>query len=383
MTKAEQLLDYPELLSMMVRDTAQAPAVFRPTNYWKVYEDRFLPELLAVGLSDYRRRKGSVLSSFGATDLKPCGASVDLNKSRLFNNRFSRRLPGWRWLCTQLSTILNRPGNIPVTIDLYDCTIEDLKFTAYSLARLYGQSTGARPIEHLDCSLAGNPEDIIEMDGRAYTMRALYYYLRYAYCRQFIDFENVSLIVELGSGSGKQVEVIRKLHPQISFLLFDIPPQLYVCEQFLRHIFPDSVRSYELNRQCRSLSRPPGGSIGIFGSWQFPLISGLTVDLFWNAVSFQEMEPEVVENYLGYVSASANAVYLQQRMGGKELASEPGRIGVLKQTTLADYRRGLKSFDLVDLSESLRPLGLLAEHQDSFWRRRVTHSENPEGRSSA
>jgi hypothetical protein len=96
MNEPAQVKDSPELLDMMIADMATVPAAFRPTNYWKVYEEFFLPELQSLGLRDFRRRQGSVLSSFGATDLKPTVACLDLNKSRLFNNRFSKRLPGWR-----------------------------------------------------------------------------------------------------------------------------------------------------------------------------------------------------------------------------------------------------------------------------------------------
>lgn len=367
--KVEQIEDSPELLDMMIADTAAAPAVFRPTNYWKVYEERFLPELLSAGLRDYRRRRGSVLSNFGATDLKPTVA-CDLQKSRLFNNRYSRQLPGWRRLCEALNVLVNRPENDPVKVDIYDCRIDDLKFAAYSLARLYGERAGARPIEALSCSLAGNPEDIIEIDGSVYTFRALYYYMRYSYCCQFIDFGKVKVIVELGPGSGKQIEVIRKLHPDINFLIFDIPPQLYVCEQFLKSAFPGSVVSYEVTRGNAYRWQPSAGSIAIFGTWRFPLIANMQVDLFWNAVSFQEMEPNVVANYLQYINTCADFVFLQQRMGGKEVAERSGAPGVLKQTRLPDYKRGLTNFELVDLSASLRPLGMLAGHQDSFWHRK-------------
>ena len=51
----------------MLRDTQEGPELYRPTNYWKLYEKIFLPELKEKVLKDFRRRKGSVLSSFGAT----------------------------------------------------------------------------------------------------------------------------------------------------------------------------------------------------------------------------------------------------------------------------------------------------------------------------
>jgi hypothetical protein len=223
-------------------------------------------------------------------------------------------------------------------------------------------------------SLAGNPEDVFEIDGNVYTMRALYYYMRYAYCCRYISFDDVSLMVELGAGSGRQVELIRTLHPHISYLIFDIPPQLYVCEQLLKKAFPASVVSFRDTRARSDTITPEPGKMYVFGTWNFPLIAQLPVDLFWNAVSFQEMEPDVVANYLGFVNRNTKAVFLQERMEGKNVATEVGAPGVLQPTRLEHYRAGLSDFELLDLSPSLRPLGLLHAHQDSFWRRGILSS---------
>ena len=368
MTTALQVADRPELLKLMLDDIASAPAMFRPTNYWSVYERRFVPELMDRGLADFRRRRRTVLTSFGASDYRPRGAYFDVGQSRLFGNRITQHVPGWKRFLASLNNLFNRDGWSPVALDVYECGMRELQETAFRLTQLYGRQTGARPIDSIELSTAGNPEDVFDIAGRPYTMRSLYYYLRYAYCCQFVDFENIELLVELGSGMGRQIEIIRKLHPRIRTVAFDIPPQLYVCEQFLTSIFPESVIGYETTRNYRTLPSLPAGGIAICGTAQFPLLRDQHIDLFWNAVSFQEMEPDVVANYLGYVAPTATCVYLQQRMGGKEVSRAAGEPGVLRQTTLDDYRRGLPNHTLVDMSPCMRPLGMLRDHHDSFWR---------------
>lgn len=363
-----QVADRSDLLKLMLDDLAAAPAAFQPTNYWSVYERRFVPELLERGLSDFRRRRRSVLTSFGASDYRPRGAYLDLNQSRLFGNRVTQRVPGWKRLVAMVNDLFNRDGLSPVGLDLYECGLRELQESAFRLTQLYGEHARARPIDSIELSSAGNPEDVFEIGGRPYTMRALYYYLRYAYCCQFIDFDAVDLFVELGSGVGRQIEIIRKLHPRIRVVAFDIPPQLYVCGQFLSTIFPDAVIGYETTRTYRAMPDLPAGAIAICGNAQFPLLRDQRVDLFWNAVSFQEMEPDVVANYLGYVAPVARAVYLQERMRGKDVSHAAGEPGVLRPTTLDDYRRGLPNHTLVDMSPSIRPLGVMRDHHDSFWR---------------
>ena len=60
-----------------------------------------------------------------------------------------------------------------------------------------------------------------------------------------------------------------------------------------------------------------------------------------------------------------------QRLAALEsqpVSRAPGEPGVLRQTTLDDYRRGLPNHTLVDMSPCIRPLGMLRDHHDSFWR---------------
>jgi hypothetical protein len=115
----------------------------------------------------------------------------------------------------------------------------------------------------------------------------------------------------------------------------------------------------------------------MFGSWAFPRIEELAIDLFWSAVSFQEMEADVTANYLAYVNTCAQAVYLQQRMSGPA----PKKHGVMQKTTLEDYRVGLKEFEMVDQTPCQVPLGRLDGYYDSFWRRLGDPSEGRPARS--
>jgi putative sugar O-methyltransferase len=377
-----QVVDKPELLDLMLQDLRRAPEEYRPTNFWEVHARNFLPELTRLGLRDFRRRKNSVLGSFGATDPEPL--QIDFRHSVAVSNRLTRQLPFHDRMLRALNSLAHRrPVSdaglkrlqrvLPVRTSVYyEITPDDLRQMAYDYVRARAEKAGARPIHELEVSLAGNPEDVFEIEGRTYTMATFFYYLHYVYARQFIDFDGVKVFVELGSGMGKQVEVIRKLHPNVCFLLFDIPPQLYVGERYLDTVFPGDVVSYATTRD---LSVPPAiepGKIFMFGAWQFPLLERQRIDLFWNAASFQEMEPNVVANYLRTVNGQADAVFLHEIMHGQELATRKGAGGVLQQTTLEHYRRGLPDFDLVDVSPSRQPAGhLLPHHSDSFWRRKA------------
>jgi putative sugar O-methyltransferase len=247
----------------------------------------------------------------------------------------------------------------------------------YEFAKCYGEKSGARSLDQLSASTVGNPEDVFTANGNTYTTSVLQYYILYAYCCQYMKFDSIRTIMELGCGSGKQIEVMRTLHPHLCFYLFDIPPQLYVCEQYLSAVFPGSVVSYRETREMAELTEPREGKIYLFGTWKLPDLERAHWDLFWNSASFQEMEPDLVLNYLSFVNRlTREYVFLQENMRGMKQAHRKGEFGVLQATTLEHYNQGLPAFETVDMSDSvdlwqMRGLHAAPPYTRSFWRRRL------------
>lgn len=362
---SNQVKDDLELLKLMNDDMKSSSSNYNPTNYWAYYEKVLMPELENKGLRDFRRRRGTVLRSFGATDLieKPL---VDLRSNRLFYNKVTKAIPGYD------SIIKGASGFVSSVAAAIPGVRSSIVRKPYDFCKSLGEKLGAKPIESFSCSDIGNPEDRIEVDGRLYTNKMLYYYQRYAYAQQFIDFEKVNVLAELGSGSGKSIEVLKKLYPHLTFVLFDISPQLYVCEQWLKEIFPGDVVSYRECRKMTSLENLEKGKIYVFGAWHFPLLKNYKLDLFWNCASFQEMEPDVVANYLSFVNDSAKDVFLLEKMNGKETAEEAGTKGVLNPVTIEHYKQGLSNFRIKHIQTALHPDGtpMWNGYQESVWVRK-------------
>jgi hypothetical protein len=202
--------------------------------------------------------------------------------------------------------------------------------------------------------------------------------MQYSQAAKHHDFSSSRISVELGSGGGKQAEIMHLAHPELCLVLFDLPPQLYVAHQFLSATFPGDVVPYATARDAPDLSTLVApGRIVFAGAWRFPDILNIQPDLFWNAASFQEMEPPIVANYLDLVNRSAGAVYLHEKMEGQAVARRPGMFGVLQQTTLEDYRRALPAFTLASISPTLLPTARTRPlHSDSYWRRSTSRSSD-------
>jgi hypothetical protein len=130
--------------------------------------------------------------------------------------------------------------------------------------------------------------------------------------------------------------------------MFDIPPQLYVSNQYLSAVFKKRVLSY---REALAL-KPSGeeaflrqvkGKIVILPTWKMPQWRNFKIDLFWNSASFQEMEPKVVENYLGLVKTmSPESVYIHALPGGNYWGKrKPGEGGTLDPVLSQYYGESL------------------------------------------
>lgn len=368
---AVQAADDPSLLALMLDDLQVAPQQYQPTNYWLHYQRPLLDYLSTSGLHGFRRCRGgpggAALAAMGAVDLIEPICTCWPAQSRLLQNRFTGRIPGWTSVVTRVATRLNPPRAIPrVDLEAYRCL-------CYEFTRQQGaRAAFARPLEAFSASLVGDPEDAFEINGSTYTTSMLKYYLRYAYVSRFLDFSSISTMVELGPGLGKQAELIHALHPHITMLLFDIPPQSYLSNQYLSSAFPGDVIGYREARDLTDLSEIPPGKIVSFGNRQFPILEGASLDLFWNEASLQEMEPDVVAMYLEGVQRNCRYAYLLEAMDGKEVARRAGQPGVLRQTTLVHYEKSLSSFVMEASEPPLLPTGRTTSHfgyAESFWHR--------------
>jgi hypothetical protein len=80
----------------------------------------------------------------------------------------------------------------------------------------------------------------------------------------------------------------------------------------------------------------------------FPKVQG-EVDLFVNFISFQEMEPDVVQNYLLQVDRlRAKFVLLRNLREGKQKFKTSGGLGVKDPIQGQDYNTFLPNYELID-----------------------------------
>jgi hypothetical protein len=136
--------------------------------------------------------------------------------------------------------------------------------------------------------------------------------------------------------------MLAKLRPAATILCFDIMPQAYVANQYLKTVLPDRVISIEQGIDLKLADgdiAPIQGKILVLPAWKMPEYQNVTIDLFWNAASFQEMEPDVVRNYLALVKCMGPRWISIMAMPGGNYWGEwkPGRGGTRQPVVSSIY----------------------------------------------
>lgn len=344
--------EIPNALRALVAAYESAPKEFHATAYWEAYSKEILDTIATMDMREIHSGKYPILATMSFGDVAYYyhphlawwkNAGLKFIQGYLVKNR--RILP-------------------------YDLRVSDIGEMAYRHCELLGKVTNAKPISSIEMSTFGNPGDLMTVEGRKYSINFLTYYVRYCFAHQHIGFKGDEIIVELGSGSGRQVELLKKLYPGMTVLCFDLPAQMYLGQRYLEEALgKQHVVGTEVTLGWKDLSRVEKGKVHCFGNWQIPMVSAFDFDVFWNAASFGEMEPGVVERYLSYILGRARWVYLMQARQGKETA---GKIHVEQKTTFEDYDRFLPGYDVVgeqDAFDAHRRVGHTGGYFEAVWKR--------------
>lgn len=190
-------------------------------------------------------------------------------------------------------------------------------------------------------SSVGMPPQVFSPKGRngpSFGKSYLTYLLCLSALSNHLDFEPKSFI-EIGGGFGALGEIVLKQNKNSFYMNVDIPPLVVISSYYLKTLFGDgSVLSYDDSKNKTNIEFDSAqGALrgGCVPSWEIEKISG-PFDVFFNSYSFQEMEPNVVKNYIKEISrigvkyiASLNSV------NGKPKSDNAidSSVGVIEQVT--------------------------------------------------
>jgi putative sugar O-methyltransferase len=217
----------------------------------------------------------------------------------------------------------------------------------------------AQALPHLHTfseSTAGRPVEQMVFDGRRFSRSSLNYLLGLALLKKHLRGDVPRTVLEIGGGFGTLGEVMAAAGIDgWRYIDVDIPPTSSVAAHYLRSVLGrDRVAGWAEVREREVIPIQTLPSASVLCAWQIERLQG-EVDLFVNFISFQEMEPAIVRNYLGHVQRlNARWVLLRNLREGKQKRAGHA-VGVEEPILGDDYLKMLPGHELV--ARSTLPFG--------------------------
>ena len=312
-------------LRHMLADMEAAPDLYKPTNFWNSGLEAIVKDIEAEGMENFRTHPSA------AFFYVPVYASNTLRKYGKY-----------------LLPLVDRMRPRKRAKAMVRLTRSDRARLDYRILRATSVA-GGLDIDSVSESDAGGGERF-EFDGKSYSRSMLNYMRALNLLKKTVDTSGIRSVLEIGGGYGTLGEILLKAQPEGSlYVNVDIPPVAAVSTYYLQQVFgADQVLCYTDSREMAQIDLEAlkgRYKAVVLCPWQLPKLKG-QFDLFANFMSFQEMEPDVVANYISLVAPlTAGHVITRNTAVGKKIAQKAGDIGVFEQVTTKFITEQFQGFD--------------------------------------
>lgn len=269
-------------LQQMFDGLARAQPEVLPSRYWVELNRKNLDQLQTSGYENFKR---TIALNYFTWMVGPEDAQF----------RFLRgRLPAVTVALDAARALLGRRH------DLFDRKQSwNYNFLTQLLWSYAQTQDKERILDRLDEPLEGNPPRVYRR-GKLISQDLANSALEYqAIMDAGIERHNIRTVMELGAGYGRTAFTFLTLHPDIRYLVVDIPPALFVAERYLSSQFKDRriFRYREFIDYSAVREEVERAEIAFFLPNQLPLLPTRMADLFINISSLHEMRQEQIEYY--------------------------------------------------------------------------------------
>lgn len=296
-----------DLLDMFLGDMRDQQDFWKPTAYWLDYCDRITVEIRRSGLKDFRRN-WNLIKGYGNTPVVERFEPFESPLARRLY-RSVRRVPPFRQLEARDDKSIKAHERQLVAAAANQASL---------LHALLSEGEHSRAIlEKTFETRVGNPV-LFDIAGKRYSPNLLRRINAFALLVQSAPQASLRRVIEIGGGYGVMPEILmRHLDGDIDyFVAVDIPPIVHIQTQYLKAVFPGRVADYrEFRDHTKIGSADIAGRILVVPPWMLPRLD-LDYQLFYNSASFQEMEPDIVANYLDTLSERSERIFITSLTDG-------------------------------------------------------------------
>lgn len=330
---------YPEL-DQMLADMQEQNDLYRPSSFWVEASVRIVTEISTIGIEAFRQLP------------TPLGFFVPTYGSP------GNRLTGEHCESLEAHLAAIHPHAPIAALGLRQVLSGEAGALADYRVVLAGDDAARLPHLHtFSESRVGVPKEQFEFEGRRFSRSSLNYLLGLVFLKKHLGTHVPMTVMEIGGGFGTLGEILAGSGIEgVRYIDVDIPPTSFVAASYLSHVLGQTaVATYTRTREMADIPIASLPTATVLNAWQIERLRG-RVDLFVNFISFQEMEPPIVENYLRHVDRlGAEWILLRNLREGHRKRPADGRAGVETPVRGDDYLAMLPKFELVD--RQVHPFG--------------------------
>ena len=318
-------------------ELARQDPVYQPGQFWKVALADIAKSFTKTGVGSFREEPinlnffvptyGPPGNGFGKDLINPILEILDLGATKKQKQHAQ--------LCFD--------GNMQALADYRTFIASNSKTDNFHLLN-FSESSVGRPKEHF------------KFGGNYFSRSSLNYLLGLSYLKQIAPDFVPKKVLEIGGGFGTLGEIIFKSNiTDFKYIDLDLPPMFLIAQEYLKSsIKKNEFFFIDYFNEPEELDVEKLPQISCLPNWYIKRLRG-KIDLFVNFISFQEMEPEIVENYVNQVlQLKPRFVLLRNLREGKQV-SQNGSLGVMRPILKDDYISYFKGYTL--LGSNVCPFG--------------------------
>jgi len=324
----------------MLDDMDEQDDLYKPTPFWQIGSDMIIKDLNENGLKNFKTLVTAL--GFFVPTYSFSGYYTDKKK---FNP-----VKDFLW------SIIKPNKSLQMKLE----NLFSGKSHAFADYRTFMASSIESPpyTDLISESNIGNPIEQFEFNGRHFSRSFLNYLLGINFIKKNTATNKIKTVMEIGGGFGTLGEILLGDNRNDCFYInVDIPPLAFVSGYYLKNVFGDhAIGTYENTRTATTLDidvlKKKYKALNLC-SWQIPKLKG-KIDLFVNFISFQEMEPKIVENFCRHIRRlRPDFILLRNIKEGKKKKDKENPVGVIDPILGDDYNNFFPEYELVDTDTTI------------------------------
>ena len=307
------------LINLILEDYKYCKKIYKESIFWKTASNKLLKYIINNGIKNFKNY--NVCNSFFVP-------VYNFKKQILTNSH----------LKLQKSSSKKFIGYYKNLVSGYNQAISD-----YRVFKASDNHDRYPYLHNFSETKFGNPLEQFNFENKKFSRSTLNYILGLVFFKKYAKNFVPKKILEIGGGYGSLGEIYAfSAVKNFKYINVDLPAQTLITELYLSRLFGSyKVSSYLKTRELKKIKINKLKKFTSLVTWQIEKLEG-KIDLFVNFISFQEMEPNIVKNYLGIISKLKPKYILLRNLREGKPRIKKNKIGVNKPTKKVDYIKFLK-----------------------------------------